>query len=266
MNHLSLSSNEYDGRNLITQDMVWETIHNITELYRYDGDEFVRECYRNLYGREPDSHGMAYYLGRLALGFDKTDVIVQMSQSAEAKRAEDIAGLSVLLAQARREKSWFWGLCRARSRRTRQQVAQTNQLLAAQRDAALRASQSFAALQGTVQSIPWQLEAMSRNLEGVAQSINALREVVTNKFGDQPPHAAEYPLSEDEVRRGFFEVLGRAPEDDQVIEHHQRHYGTYGSLVSALMTSSEYQSKVSRHERIILNRLVAASSAHLQGA
>ncbi|WP_080707717.1 DUF4214 domain-containing protein [Acidithiobacillus thiooxidans] len=48
--------------------MRYMTIKNIEELFVHDGSAFVTEVYRNLLKREPDEHGLMYYLGRLAQG------------------------------------------------------------------------------------------------------------------------------------------------------------------------------------------------------
>lgn len=84
------------------------TIQHITELFSLDGKEFVTEAYRNLLNREPDAHGMAYYLGRLAQGLGKDTVISQLAKSSECKPHEQVKGLKQLIKDRRRSQHWFW--------------------------------------------------------------------------------------------------------------------------------------------------------------
>ena len=53
-------------------------VKNVVELFALDGTNFVTEVYRNLLMREPDEHGLNYYLGRLAQGYSKNDIIVHL--------------------------------------------------------------------------------------------------------------------------------------------------------------------------------------------
>lgn len=92
------------------------SIQHITELFALDGQEFVTEAYRNLLNRNPDVHGMAYYLGRLAQGRGKEEVIVQLAKSPECKPHEQIKGLNPLIENRRRAQHWLWGRLTIRSR------------------------------------------------------------------------------------------------------------------------------------------------------
>lgn len=85
-------------------------IQHITELFCLLGRDFVTEAYRNLLKREPDEHGMAYYLGRLAQGYGKTAVIEQLAQSTECRPLDEIKGLKKLVADERRAQHWFFGI------------------------------------------------------------------------------------------------------------------------------------------------------------
>jgi hypothetical protein len=69
------------------------TIKNIEELFVHDGRDFVTEAYLNLLKREPDEHGLMYYLGRLAQGHSKSEVIAQLAQSPECCPHDDINGI-----------------------------------------------------------------------------------------------------------------------------------------------------------------------------
>lgn len=83
-------------------------IKNIEELFVYDGRDFVTEAYRNLLEREPDEHGLMYYLGRMAQGHNKANVIVQIAKSSECRNWDDIVGLKKLAIDVQRSNSWFW--------------------------------------------------------------------------------------------------------------------------------------------------------------
>jgi hypothetical protein len=257
-----------EDQNLNITPMIRDPIQNVVELYSFEGEEFVVLAYRHLLGREPDAHGLAYYLGRLAQGVGKEAIVAQMAQSEEAKPAEQIMGLSALLLQQRRAQSWFWGWLTAGGRRERlqrQQIAKMDHLLVAKRDAMARASQEISSLQDTIKSISLSLEKLSNNVGALTPSLNALHRIVAENPVDQTAHAPHYPLSEDDVRQSFLEILGRAPENDQTIEHH-RNFPSYADLVSYLMKSQEYQSSVSGYTRFLLNRLAKVRSASLQGA
>lgn len=92
------------------------TIKHIMELFVLDGADFVTEAYRNLICREPDEHGLAYYLGRLSLGYGKAAVIVQLAQSPECRLHDEINGLKKFITDERRALHWFWGSLGSRRR------------------------------------------------------------------------------------------------------------------------------------------------------
>ncbi len=84
-------------------------IQHITELFALNGRDFITEAYRNLLKREPDEHGMAYYMGRLAQGYGKAAVIAQLAQSTECRSWNGIKGLKRHIADERRAQHWFFG-------------------------------------------------------------------------------------------------------------------------------------------------------------
>ncbi|MBU2768538.1 DUF4214 domain-containing protein [Acidithiobacillus ferrivorans] len=105
-------------------------IQHIIELFALDGQDFITEAYCNLLGREPDPHGMAYYLGRLAMGYGKASVITDLARSAESRPHREIVGLEKLIVTERRANHWLWGtFCRhqRRERLAQQQVSQIAQ-------------------------------------------------------------------------------------------------------------------------------------------
>jgi hypothetical protein len=86
-----------------------QKIQNIYELISLEGREFVIEAYRNLLGRDPDSHGLYYYLGRMADGYSKKNVIVQLAKSSEMKN-HSISGLKQLMKEEERKNTWWYKL------------------------------------------------------------------------------------------------------------------------------------------------------------
>lgn len=87
-------------------------IQHIYELFVLDGQDFVKEAYRNLLNREPDEHGMAYYLARLAMGDSKTSIVAQKTRSQEYKAYDrEIKGLKKLINEESRKRNqmvaWF---------------------------------------------------------------------------------------------------------------------------------------------------------------
>lgn len=92
----------------IEQEQLPMPIQHITELFALDGPTFVTETYRNLLQREPDPHGLAYYLGRLSQGHSKASVIVQLALANESRDINEIKGLKNLLAEERRANHWLW--------------------------------------------------------------------------------------------------------------------------------------------------------------
>jgi len=104
------STNKYTR---VNRNKIWESqampIQHIVELFALDGQDFITEAYRNLFGREPDPHGMAYYLGRLAMGYGKASVITDLAQSAESRPHREIIGLHKLIITERRANHWLWG-------------------------------------------------------------------------------------------------------------------------------------------------------------
>ena len=84
-------------------------IQNIIELFALEGRDFVADAYRNILNREPDPQGMAYYLGRLAMGCGKASVITDLAQSKEARPRHEIAGLPRLIQSEKRANYWLLG-------------------------------------------------------------------------------------------------------------------------------------------------------------
>lgn len=70
--------------------------YHVNDLLKFHGEDFVRNSYRALLLREPDSAGMTEHLQSLATGrFNKIDVLASLHNSPEGQRSGvTVAGLS----------------------------------------------------------------------------------------------------------------------------------------------------------------------------
>lgn len=85
-------------------------IEHINEIFSLEGEDFIVEAYRNLLSRDPDEHGLAYYLGCLSLGYGKIGVVIQLAESEECRSVNKIKGLKKLIKNERRASHWFFGM------------------------------------------------------------------------------------------------------------------------------------------------------------
>jgi FkbM family methyltransferase len=75
----------------------------LNELLAWHDQPFVICAYQTLFGREPDSEGMGYYLGRLRSGFSKIQMLAQLRLSKEGKsRATTLPKLDRAIRQYQR--------------------------------------------------------------------------------------------------------------------------------------------------------------------
>lgn len=73
-------------------------IRHVDELLQRHDREFVVASYNALLGRDPDEEGLAFYLARLRAGLDRTQMLLELSRSDEARLfAARIDGLPALL-------------------------------------------------------------------------------------------------------------------------------------------------------------------------
>lgn len=77
-------------------------IKNVYELLSFDGKRLITACYLTFLEREPDEHGMRYYMGRLASGASKEQIIYQLSASAQNFDVTSIMGLNKLVKKQKR--------------------------------------------------------------------------------------------------------------------------------------------------------------------
>ena len=188
-------------------------IQHIIELFALEGRNFITEAYRNLLDREPDPQGMAYYLGRLAMGYGKASVIMDLARSAESRPHREIVGLEKLIVTERHANHWLWGRFSGRQH---------------------------------------QESLLREGIQGLAH-ITALMESFTERMEDlltfaisNQSHATtkeQYLPSADDVRAAYREILGREPENDQVIAHHAK-CESVDALRQALLESEEFKYRI----------------------
>ncbi len=77
--------------------------YHVNDLLRFHGEDFVRNAYLALLGREPDAAGMAYHMEQLGSGqFNKIDVLASLHSSPEGRNTRvKLTGLSVPVAVRR---------------------------------------------------------------------------------------------------------------------------------------------------------------------
>lgn len=227
------------------------TIKNIEELFVHDGSAFVTEVYRNLLKREPDEHGLMYYLGRLAQGYSKAEVIAQLAKSAECETQNEIVGLKKLMVETQRAKSWYWRLF---GRCGRMEASfHTVTLKLAQLDIQLaRTNQHLAFLQEAVQIATKSHEQYMENLVLQVAQIQIISPEL-NQYQDKSQQ-----LSSKNVEQVFMDVLGRGPESVEVKNHHAL-LESEQALREVLICSAEFQSKLaglSEYARDIFQRQI----------
>jgi hypothetical protein len=76
-----------------------DTVRDVAKLLGFDGDDFVREAYRAILGRDADPNGLAYYGRRLANGDAKQQILVDLRCDPEGQaRMLPVEGLDALVA------------------------------------------------------------------------------------------------------------------------------------------------------------------------
>lgn len=213
------------------------SIQNIYELFVLDGQDFIREAYRNLLKREPDEHGMAYYLGRLAAGYSKASIIMKLAESKESCPHDEIKGLGQLIKSEKYNNNWLIGLFGRRQRHEK--------LLRIGIQALAHVNQRMGEVHSTLRLLPQQLDALAVRIENLQ----------TSCICNQPP--VKITLSTDDVCAAFREILGRDPENDQVIAVHAN-FDSIEDLRKVLLDSEEFKSRISdlpEYARSIFNRM-----------
>ena len=190
------------------------SIQHIIELFALEGRDFITEAYHNLLGREPDPQGMAYYLGRMAMGYGKASVIMDLARSAESLPHREIIGLEKLIVTERHANHWLWGRFSGRQHQER--------LL---REGVMQGLAQITAL----------MESFTERMEGLLTFAKSNQSHTTTKEQSLP--------SADDVRSAYREILGREPENDQVIAHHAK-CESVDALRQALLRSEEFKYRI----------------------
>jgi len=227
-------------------------IQHITELFALDGHAFVTEAYRNLLKREPDEHGMAYYLGRLAQGYSKAAVIAQLAKSPDCRPLDEIQGLKKLVAEERRAQHSFFGFF---SRRRQSVSIQPGSVV--QFD-----TQQSIKLFGSLEHLNQALGNIARQIE-----IKASPHVSTQDGALNPVQAHNPPLADGLMRNAFMHILGREPESKEAIHHHAQ-FGSFAALRESLINSEEFQLKLANlpeYARSIFLRQLRLQLTKLEG-
>ena len=212
-------------------------IQHVYELFALDGQVFITEAYLNLLGRVPDDHGMTYYLGRLAAGFGKASIIVQLAESKESRPHHEIIGLEKLIKAEKHMNHWLWGLFGRRRRQER--------LLREGVQGLTHVTLRMGEVNNTLCLLPQRMAVLAERMEYL-QSLY---------ISNQQP--AGSTLSADEVRAAFRDILGREPENDQIIALHANHE-SIEDLRQNLLESEEFKSRVAalqEYARRIFNRM-----------
>lgn len=216
-------------------------IHSIYELFVFDGEEFVAAAFKNLLGREPDEHGMAYYVGRLSLGYGKKSIIAQIAKSPECRTCNDIKDLKQIINEVQRSRHWFWSLFTLD--RQKHNFMQSNLNMLA------RIRQNVNSLQDAISIQSQQSNAFTEQMISLNQANQLLNQQIVELSRQlvsySPPiQSDETPwLPDDLVRQCFVEILGREPEDEETIKHHAR-LATKEVLQENLIQSEEFQHKL----------------------
>jgi hypothetical protein len=201
-------------------------VQHVIELFSLDGEDFIKEVYRNLLGREPDECGLRYYLGRLALGYDKANVLAQVAKSSGCRPQDELMGLKAFLAEQRRVEHWFWGRWKRYSRMG-------------------RSWQGGVAGLGHIgqQMVEEQINLAHKVADMSVQIVNGLQQISVSSAFSVPAQPQVRHLSNDAVRQAFQEVLGREPEGVGVVAHHAA-FPSVQALREALIASEEFQQRM----------------------
>ncbi len=191
-------------------------IQHITELFALDEREFIIEAYRTLLQREPDEHGMAYYLGRLAQGYSKASVIVQLAQSQECQPHAQIEGLKILIAEERFASHWFFRFFNRQN----------------------RLEKIFRSNTSTLERIYRFLE----NRQAPEQRQEQFNRLLNNK-------SFRTEIDNDIVSDLYICLLGREPESESVISYYKG-MDNWMEIIKTIISSEEFLVKISEINRV----------------
>jgi hypothetical protein len=240
-------------------------IQHIIELFALDGDTFVTEGYRNLLGRDPDEHGLRYYLGRLALGYGKPSVIVQLAKSPECRPHNEVIGLKAFIAEERRAGHWLWGKLspnRQMTKSLQSGIAGLGQI-----------DQQLTALHGAMNILNLCMANITEQQENLVHQMSEMTSRITNSLQQTAAsHNTAGPSTMEVSNIGratacqeFQNILGREPEGENAIAHHAQWHNAQ-ALRESLMSTDEHKNKLTdmtEHARGIFTRIIAQQQYNL---
>jgi hypothetical protein len=233
-------------------------VKNVVELFALDGTNFVTEVYRNLLMREPDEHGLNYYLGRLAQGYSKNDIIVELAKSPECRPLDEIYGLKKLVLEMQYTRHWFWRMF-SRYKRFERAFYSGTTLLAQIRTELTLANQRLDVLQNTVQVTANEQTRQIKNLtQGTSQIL-----IMPTELDELRNNSSR--LSQAAVKQAYEDILGRLPETE-LISYHAK-IGSRSALRKALIESGEFHSKlknIPEYARGIFQRQIQIAASHCE--
>ncbi len=82
----------------------------VAELLALHDERFVRAAYLCVLGRQPDADGMRFYVERLRAGTARDEIVLELSNSAEARvrGSPDLAGIAALRARPVKKPPGLW--------------------------------------------------------------------------------------------------------------------------------------------------------------
>jgi hypothetical protein len=161
----------YESYN-IRQEHDMTNIEHVDQLLMLQDTVFVEMAYRVLLGRLPDPDGLRYYRGRLRAGYSKPALVVQITDSPEAKKYNPkLAGLEDLRTRQRRLRHPVFGLIWNLIYRQRLRDRQLNRLEYQQADTCnaiadylVRVDQSGDVIRAAVQGLERRISALSETM------------------------------------------------------------------------------------------------------
>ncbi|BBF64698.1 DUF4214 domain-containing protein [Acidithiobacillus ferridurans] len=231
-------------------------VNNVYELFALNGRAFIMAAYENLLMRDPDEHGLRYYLGRLSVGYSKSDIIVQLSMSTDCRPLDELNGLKKFIADEHRAHHWFWGFFNRRDRVGRSMLSALVQI----DNGFARIDQRLESLQDSLKESMGSLSSLSPIEERLAILQEAL--LAQTRFSTQTEDDGPH-LSMEAVRQAFLRVLGREPENEDVYKYHAR-LASVDTLRGTLLNSEEFRLKLKtlpEHARNIFMRQIQLQPA-----
>ncbi|WP_414040098.1 DUF4214 domain-containing protein [Acidithiobacillus sp. M4-SHS-6] len=221
-------------------------IQHITELFALDGPKFIREAYCNLLQHDPDTQGMAYYLGRLAQGHSKESIIFQLARSSECRPHQEILGLEALVKAERRAQHWFWGRA-DRIKRMKNKIHKLQMALAEHKNSynKLEGGLTAAHIQEAYRLVlgrDAESEALINGPAGYGTIENLYQALLSSEEFQKRLNNEFHGLTAAHIQEAYRLVLGREAESEALINGPAGH-GTIENLYRNLFSSEEYRQR-----------------------